>query len=44
MERESDRQKDREREIIKNKKKTKGRPVLYLLDSHTSTLLTWRNE
>ena len=44
MERESDRQRDREWERIKNEKKTKGQPVLYLLGSHTSILLTWRNE
>lgn len=40
----SESQRDREWERIKNEKKTKGRPVLYLLGSNTSILLTWRNE
>ena len=42
--RESQIDRDREWERIKNEKKTKGWPVLYLLGSHTSILLTWKNE
>lgn len=37
-------QTDRETERIKNMKKAKGRPVLYLLGSQTYILLTWKNE
>ena len=42
--RESQIDRDREWERIKNEKKTKGRPVQCLLGSHTSILLTWKNE
>ena len=42
--RESQIDRDGEWERIKNEKKTKGRPVQCLLGSHTSILLTWKNE